>query len=568
MPKIEVNREKFYGLIGKSYTDDELEAVLPCAKAELDGVDNVEGILKIELNDTNRPDLWSTAGLARQLRVYEGVNSTEYNFFSNLGNTIDAGERVVKVDPGIRATRPFMAAFAVTGKAIDDSTLKDLIQTQEKLCWNYGRKRKSIAMGVYRSDLFNYPVIYKAADPDKTKFVALGMDKELSLREIIKEHPKGLEFGHIVEKDTKYPFITDVNGKVLSFPPVINSSEIGVVEVGDENLFIELTGTDLPSLILTASIVACDLADNGFTILPVRVEYSYDTEFGANITTPYYFQKDISANTNYARKLLGSDLSTDQMKNALNRMGITTSIEGDEIRIKVPEYRNDFLHSVDIIEDIMMGRGMDSFDPIMPSDSTVGRISPEEEFARGAKDILIGLGFQEMIYNYLGSHKDYIERMDITGDKLIQILNPMTENYEYVRGSIIPSMLNSESVSGNAVYPHNIFEIGKVAFLDFEDNSGTVTKNALGFMSADRNEGFNQVSSNVSAIFYYLNKEYELVELDDPRFIKGRSAQIIYNGENVGIFGEVSPQVLENWGIQMPATCCEIDLDILKREPF
>ena len=39
MPKIEVNREKFYGLIGKSYTDDELEAVLPCAKAELDGVD-------------------------------------------------------------------------------------------------------------------------------------------------------------------------------------------------------------------------------------------------------------------------------------------------------------------------------------------------------------------------------------------------------------------------------------------------------------------------------------------------------------------------------------------------
>ncbi len=566
MPKIEVNREKFYGLIGKSYTDDELEAVLPCAKAELDGVDNEEGILKIELNDTNRPDLWSTAGLARQLRVYEGGANNEYKFFSNSEITMDAGERIVRVDPAIKATRPFIAAFAVTGKAIDDSTLKDLIQTQEKLCWNYGRKRKSIAMGVYRSDLIKYPVLYKAADPDKTKFIPLGMEKELSLREIIKEHPKGQEFGHIVENDAKYPFITDVDGKVLSFSPVINSSEIGAVEIGDENLFIELTGTDLPSLILTASIVACDLADDGFTILPVRVEYSYETELGTSIITPYYYQKDMTADINYARKLLGSDLSTAQIKNALERMGIKTTIKGEEIKIAVPEYRNDFLHAVDVIEDIMMGRGMDSFDPVMPSDSTVGRISPEEEFARKAKDILIGLGFQEMIYNYLGSRKDYIDKMNIRGDKLIQIVNPMTENYEFVRGSIIPSMLNSESVSGNAVYPHNIFEIGKVAFLDSDDNSGTVTKNSLGFLSADRSEGYNQVSSSVSALFYYLNKEYELIELDDPRFIKGRSAQIVYNGKKLGVFGEVSPQVLENWGIQMPATCCEIDLDILMEE--
>ncbi|MCF6335267.1 MAG: phenylalanine--tRNA ligase subunit beta, partial [Spirochaetales bacterium] len=262
----------------------------------------------------------------------------------------------------------------------------------------------------------------------------------------------------------------------------------------------------------------------------------------------------------------GSDLSVEEMTVALERMGIKPSLKGSEISIEVPEYRNDFLHSVDIIEDIMMGRGMDSFDPVMPSDSTVGRISPEEEFARKAKDILIGLGFQEMIYNYLGSRKDYIDKMNITGDELIQIVNPMTENYEFVRGSIIPSMLNSEAISANAVYPHSIFEIGKVAYLDSDDISGTVTRNSLGFMSADRNEGYNQVSSSVSALFYYLNRDYELKEMDDPRFIKGRSARVIYMGRAVGVFGEVSPGVLENWGIQMPATCCEIDLDLLMEE--
>ncbi|MDA3939347.1 MAG: phenylalanine--tRNA ligase subunit beta [Spirochaetia bacterium] len=566
MPKIEVNRDKFYSFIGKSYTDDALEALLPCAKAELDAVDNGDGTLKIELNDTNRPDLWSTLGLARQLRIYEGGRGAQYNFFSNSERNLDSGERIVKVDAALKSTRPYMAAFAITGKAIDDATLKDIIQTQEKLCWNYGRKRKSIAMGVYRSDLFNYPVMYKAVDPDKTKFIPLGMENELSLREILTEHPKGQEYGHIIENDEKFPFITDIDGKVLSLPPVINSSGLGAVQVGDENLFIELTGTDLHSLLLAASIVACDLSDDGFTILPVRVDYPYETEFGTSITSPYYFQKEISSDIEYAKKLLGTKLSEKQIKNSLLRMGIDNEIKGNEIQIKVPEYRNDFLHSVDIVEDIMMGRGMDSFDPVMPSDSTVGRISPEEEFARETKDILIGLGFQEMIYNYLGSGKDYIEKMNITGDNHIQIVNPMTENYEFVRASIIPSMLNSEAISANAVYPHFIFEIGKIAFLDSDDNSGTVTKNSLGFLSADRAEGYNQVSSSVSAIFYYLNKEYDLIELDDLRFIKGRSAKIIYMGKTVGVFGEVAPQVLENWGIQMPATCCEIDLDILMEE--
>lgn len=420
-------------------------------------------------------------------------------------------------------------------------------------------------MGVYRSDLFTYPVIYSGADPDRTSFIPLGMEEEMSLMRIAKEHPKGLEYGHIVADEKVFPFITDIDGKVLSFPPVINSAEIGAVQVGDEHLFIELTGTDLPSLLLAASIVACDMSDRGFEILPVKVEYPFDTEYGKEIVTPYYFQKTIAVETEYANKLLGTDLSGQEMEDALSRMGIVSESEERTLKITVPEYRNDFLHPVDIIEDIMMGRGMNSFEPEMPSAFTVGRLSREEEFARKVKDIMIGLGFQEMMYNYLGSGKDYIEKMNVDGSEYIRIENPMTENYEYVRASILPSLFNSESVSANAVYPHTIFEVGKVAFLDSADNSGTVTKNFLGFLSADRNEGFNSVSSTVSAVFYYLNKEYTLKETYDPRFIKGRSAEVYYKEVKAGIFGEANPLVLENWGIQMPASVCELDLDIIMK---
>ncbi|MCL1813925.1 MAG: phenylalanine--tRNA ligase subunit beta, partial [Treponema sp.] len=78
MPKIEVNEEVFYSLAGSSEgksiwkTREAFEEALSCAKAELDedsdkSLPVSERVLKIELNDTNRPDLWGTAGCARQL---------------------------------------------------------------------------------------------------------------------------------------------------------------------------------------------------------------------------------------------------------------------------------------------------------------------------------------------------------------------------------------------------------------------------------------------------------------------------------------------------------------------
>ena len=259
MPKIEVYEDALYRYAGRTYTHQDLEEILVCAKAELDGKDVEEGLLKIELNDTNRPDLWSTAGLGRQLRLSTGGEIREYDFFSTSAVTRETGERRVVVDPALETVRPYITALAFTGKPLDEPMLKDLIQTQEKLCGNFGQKRKSIAMGMYRSDILSYPVHYSAADPDSTSFVPLGMERELSLRSILKEHPKGVEFGWIVKDFAKFPYLTDDNGDCLSFPPVINSAHIGAAKVGDTSLFVELTGTDMDTLLLATSIVACDL---------------------------------------------------------------------------------------------------------------------------------------------------------------------------------------------------------------------------------------------------------------------------------------------------------------------
>jgi phenylalanyl-tRNA synthetase beta chain len=564
MPKIEVHEKLFNSLLGESYSDTHLEEVFPVAKAELDGHDVEEGIYKIELNDTNRPDLWSAAGVARQLASYRDSSILQYDFFSTEEETLDSEGRFLIVHESAALVRPFSIGFAATGKVVDEEILLNLIQSQEKLCNNFGRKRKTIAMGVYRSDLITYPVHFEGADPDKAHFVPLHMDEDLTLREICEKHPKGLEYGPIVADKPVFPFLYDDASEVLSFPPVINSARVGAVESGDENLFFEFSGTGLDDLLLAASIIACDCADMGFTILPVKCVFPYDTEYGREVTVPYYFQKPAACELGFLRKMLGENLSEEQIIAALRRMGIHSIVDDSMVYITVPEYRNDFLHPVDIVEDVMIGHGLGNFAPELPNDSTVGRITEAEAFSRKVKEIMVGLGYQEMMYNYLGSKREYIDNMRVDGSDYIQIANPMSENYEFVRPSIVPSLLESESVSAHAVYPHQIFEVGKVAFLDESDNSGTTTRDYLGFLAAGSDMGFNQLSSLVSTLFYFMNRTYTMEEMVDPRFIEGRCGQLVSEGKVVGIFGEVHPAVLENWGITMPTIACEVDLNLLQ----
>lgn len=575
MPKIEVNEKLFFNLLGTRYDYDMLEDRLTCGKAELDErpdaalpddqrVNDDQRVIKIELNDTNRPDLWSTAGIARQLRLHKDGKATDYsNFISTKDKLVDCGNRIVTVDPQLKNIRPYMIAFIISGKPIDEPMLLDIIQTQEKLCWNFGRKRRTVSMGVYRSAMIQWPVHYKAVDPDTTSFVPLQCESPMTCRQILSDHPKGKEYGWILKDAPLFPLLTDDKGEVMSMAPIINSATLGAVQVGDSDLLVEMTGSDMTSLLLSANIVACDFADAGYTILPCKVEHPYDTGFGKTIVAPFYFQEPATASLAEVNRLLGSQLTAEQATTALERMGNTVSVEGDKLTVQIPPYRNDFLHQVDIIEDVMMGMELSSFPPEKPRDFTIGRLSPVTLFSRKAKSLLVGLGYQEMIFNYLGSGKDYIQKMNINGGSVIEISNPMSENYQFVRPSIIPSLLGAETGSGNAVYPHKIFEIGKVAFLCDEEVTGTRTRQSLGFLTAAGDANFNTAASEVATILHFLDHQYTVTESADPRFIPGRQANIMVKDKVVGIFGEVHPAVLENWAITVPCVAGELDIEEL-----
>jgi phenylalanyl-tRNA synthetase beta chain len=121
----------------------------------------------------------------------------------------------------------------------------------------------------------------------------------------------------------------------------------------------------------------------------------------------------------------------------------------------------------------------------------------------------------------------------------------------------------SESVSGHSVYPHRIFEVGKVAYRNDKENYMTSTRQFLGFIHAGAEANFNTAAGQLQTLFYYLSREYEVEESDDSRFIPGRAAAVVYQGKPIGVFGELHPELLENWGVSVPCTAGEIDIEAL-----
>lgn len=560
MPKIEIKKQDLYSLLKKKLNDEELEKVLESAKAELDEIST--DMYKIELNDTNRPDFWTCAGIARQINLYLKLKNYEYNFYNTKSNY------KIIVDKNVKEIRPYIIGFGVKNVKITENLLFELIQNQEKFAINFGSKRKDIAIGIYKLNHIKFPIHYKAVKPNLKKFIPLGEEKELYLNEILDKHPKGVEFGHIIKNYKEYPLILDSNENILSMPPIINSKYIGEVEIGDTEIFVELTGFNLTNLLLVANIIASDLSDQGAEIIPVEINYPFDTDYNKKFIVPYDLKNTIQINIKEFDKLIGFEPEKKEIKDNLEKMGYyNIKIDKNHISIDIPNYRNDILHLVDIVEDYVIGKGYNNFNIKLPSDFTVGSLSKEELFSDKLRNCAVGMDFQEVISNILTSEKNIYYKMNNNSKDVLEISNPMTESYNVLRNSIIPSLLEVESISAKADYPHKIFEIGEAAIKDNKNNCGYKTINNICLLNAHPKSNFSEMRSYIDNILYYAGIDsFSLKPADYPFLLKGRCAEIYYKNKCLGYLGEISPEILEKWDINMPCSVIEIFVDELVKK--
>ncbi|MBI4895581.1 MAG: phenylalanine--tRNA ligase subunit beta [Candidatus Aenigmarchaeota archaeon] len=549
MPTIEVNIKILEKLSGKKVTEGDLEVV----KGELQVKGNKA---KIEIGDTNRPDLWCVEGVARVMRGYYGKTKGLPKM-----NAKNSGKKIL-VDTKLSKIRPFIAGFIAKDIKIDEELLLDLIQLQDKLAENYGKKRKKISVGIYNYDRIKFPVNYKAVDPTKLSFAPLDFEKTVNLQEILKEHPKGIEYGYILHEHKLYPIFVDAKDDVLSFPPIINSNYIGKVEPGSQNLFIEVTGTDHKAVLIAANIFAYSLQDRGSNIQSVVSEYPWKTKYGKSVQCPYDFKEQITFDKTQVENVLGIQLKDNELINILQRMQYDAKISKDTVTVNIPSYRNDIMHSTDVIEDIGMCYGYENLGESPIGSFTVGKLKDESLFSERSKRIMVGLGFQEIMSAILSNKQNLCKKMLLDEDT-IEIDNIMSESYSAVRNWVLPSILQCLVKNMHTEYPQRIFEFGEVVIRDGNSLDHTRTVNKLCAGISDISIGYEQMASYLDGLLSSFGLSYTLEKIDHNSFINGRTAKIIVDGREIGIVGEVHPQVLNNFGLEKAVVAFELDADAL-----
>lgn len=267
MPTITFSLKDLQHLVGKKLSIEELQELVHYGKGDFESYDEETDEVKIDFGDTNLPYLWSAEGFARLIKGILGMQ------LGILEIKIEKGQYEVIVDKSVIKYRPYIACFAAKGKQIDDYLIKQIVQLQEKFCETYGRRRQKVSIGLYSYKRLKFPVHYKAAGPLSVEFVPLEFKAKMNLKEILSEHPKGKEYSWILEGFEKYPLLTDDNNEVMSLVPIINSNFTGKLEIGDESMFFEATGTDEEAVNLAASIFAYALFDRGFEIYSAEIKY-------------------------------------------------------------------------------------------------------------------------------------------------------------------------------------------------------------------------------------------------------------------------------------------------------
>jgi len=545
MPTINFSLKDLQDLVGKKLTLEEVEKLVEYGKGEFENYNKEEDELSVEFGDTNLPYLWSIEGVARLIRgvleKQKGIPKIE----------IKKGDYNVIVEKSVDKVRPYIAAFVAKGHKVDDYLIKQMVQLQEKLCESFGRKRQKVAIGVYSYDKIKFPVHYRATDPESIKFTPLEFKKEMTQQEILEEHPKGKEYASILKGAKKYPLLIDSQDEVLSFPPIINSNFTGKVTNGDEHLFIEATGTELEPVLLAMNIFAYAFYERGFEIHSVDIKYENKT-----ITTPLLFNDKIKISQDQIKSLLGLELKNSEIKNLLEKAGY----EFNNFTVKIPPYRKDILHPVDVIEDIGIIYGYDNIPETPLTSYTIGETSNMVMFRNNVRELLVGLGYQEAASPILSNKPILYDKMNIKDFGTIELSNFMSETYSCIRSWILPLLIDLLSKNKHVGYPQKLFEQGLVTTRNKEE---VVDYERVAVVSANEKADYTEIRQTLDYILRMLGVEYTIEEVDHDSFIPGRVGRVIVNGKKVAYLGEISPKVLELNSLEIPVVGLELNLSDL-----
>jgi phenylalanyl-tRNA synthetase beta chain len=279
--------------------------------------------------------------------------------------------------------------------------------------------------------------------------------------------------------------------------------------------------------------------------------------------------------------VLGMSLEHEEVHGILRRLNIEVkNNKGDEWVVSPPPYRGDITREIDLIEEIGRIMGYDRIPVQTPKMWVLPlRRDRQEEVEQRAKDVLVGLGFSEVItYSFISPQSLEALRLPPDDPRLhpLAILNPLAEGQSVMRTTLLPGLL--ETAKYNLSYKNmnlKIFESRAVYYPQKKEKLPQERRSLAGLaMGSVAEEGWSVPSQEVD--FYYVKGciEQLLTELRTPApafsssegipyLHPSKGAVVTVDGVEIGTIGELHPAVAEAFELPSGVLMFELDLPTL-----
>lgn len=286
------------------------------------------------------------------------------------------------------------------------------------------------------------------------------------------------------------------------------------------------------------------------------------------------------------RRILGIELAAEEITRLLAPLGFACAVVaadgGPAVRVIAPSYRRDVQHTADLCEEVARMYGYDNIPTTMMADELPEqRPNPAQEREQKARDVLTGAGLDEAITYSLTNMADVakVTPEDADPARFLRLANPLSAEREYLRRSILPTLLEALATNLRERERVLLFEIGRV-YLPREGELLPDEPLRLAVAMAGARDQHSWLTPQAEAMDFFDLKgvvETLLARLnlagqvtfaplaDDPRFHPGRAARLEVKGQGTaGVLGELHPAVRERLGIEAPrALAAELELGAL-----
>ena len=535
MPTIEFGKKDLELLTGKKFSEKELEDALMFVKGEIDGREGNK--IKLDVKETNNPELLSVEGIARKLKAGFGIKK------GLILPKIKKGKEKCIVDSNLKNLRPFIACCVVKNVSLTEEFLEQLIQLQEKLALTFGRKRKEIGLGLYDADEIAFPLYYKGMKDNEVKFAPLDFNNKMSPLQILEKHEKGREYGHLLNGKL-FPILIDSENTVASMPPIINSNDTGRVTTGTKNVFIEATGLNYEQTEIALKVFVLAFLERGFEVESMEIEYGKEKK-----ECPLFKTKKISLDKKLTNERTGIGLNDKEIVDLIERAGMNVKINGNKLDVEYSDLRSDILHAMDVVEDLLISYGYNKIEPLPLRLAVSGSERKDSLYLDKVRDSCVGVGLQEVLTFNLTSKEKQSKKILVEHDKhLVELANPMSAEYTVLRHLLFPGLLEFLSQNRHVEMNHKIFEVGRVVSVDNKKESKVSEFENLCILLKGKVD-FNLIKGHLNAVTESLGLTYDLTPNNLPFFKEGFSAELKISNGLKGFIGILNDKVKTNFDV-------------------